>query len=146
MSEVIQETLVSDDVEQVAALKSKVSEKVDGAYSKYLVMTELKRQYDAAKKEYDVDKLLLDEIVDVHIPAGEQTALDGSNCGVSVGKRANKAEIDQKELQEVLGLDSYLELSKVGVTDVRKYCVADELKRVLTEERTGARKFTWYEK
>lgn len=149
MSEVVQETLVSDEVEAIGSVAKAdlaLKERIDSAHVAYRKMESLKSKYDEAKGEYDLKKAVLNDIAEDRAAPNESTILRGEASRLTVGKRANKAEVDQKELLQVLGLVSYLELSKVGVTDARKYCVATELKRVLTEERTGARKFTWYEK
>ena len=148
MSETVQETLVSEveDVSLEARTKQALKLRVDSAYTAYLKMSRLKGQYEAAKVHYDSQKVVLDDIADDKVGMGKKTTLQGGVSTLNVGKRANKAEVDQKELLKVLGLVDYLALAKVGVTDARKYCLGPELKRVLTEENSGTRKFTWYEK
>jgi len=151
MGNTIQEMLISEAVEVTDGKLAQRAEqalklRVDNAYTAYLKMSHLKGEYEAAKIHYDSQKLVLDDIADDEVGMDKKTTMQGERSGVSIGKRANKAEVDQKELLHVLGLVEYLELAKVGVTDTRKYCLPSELKNVLTEEQSGARKYTWYEK
>lgn len=148
MDAVVQETLVSEvkEADLVTKTRQQLEQRVDSAYKAYLKMADLKREYEEAKEVYDLQKVVLDDIADDEVGMGKKTSMLGELSGVSISKRSKKTEVDQGALRGVLGLVEYLELAKVGVTDARKYCMPAELKNVLTEEQSGARKFTWYER
>ena len=50
---------------------------------------------------------------------------------------------DKKKIIEILGLDTYLELSEISITDMKKYLTPAQVALVSKEEHKTKRKVTW---
>ncbi len=78
-----------------------------------------------------------------HFGAEKVVDLAGVLYDVELSKKSMAViEIDKKVLRKTLGKDTYFELAKIGVGDIRKYCTPPQIAKILTEERTGKRRIS----
>lgn len=122
-------------VDMFASSKSLLEEKTKQLKKK--MADELK---DLTKVVASREKALLALFDESHLGSESDTLEGEYNYDVKIGAKASKVtNIDTPKLIKALGQETYMEIAKVGVGDIRSYCNPKQVATILTEENTGKR-------
>lgn len=80
---------------------------------------------------------------DEFLPADDELVLLDStgNTKVTISAKANATSItDMAGAKKALGTETFMEIAKVGITDLKSYLPKDKFEAVTTTEQTGPRK------
>ena len=93
-----------------------------------------------------VEKELL-SLIDTLAPAGEEGTIQTDKFLLHFSKKGDTFKVsDKKKLIEFLGIDQFLEIAEVSVTNIRKYLTKDQVEAIGKDIPTTKRKITYAEK
>lgn len=107
----------------------------------------LREVYDPQEEALKIAKKEIDEVAEQLLSALDQAndeKVDGIRKTVNwllsfTAKRKSTEITDKKKLIEILGLEAYLAISTVGITEMKKYLTPAQVKQVSTELYSGKR-------
>lgn len=95
------------------------------------------------KELEEVEKELLTALDGQHEP-GEEGVRKTLAWMLSFGMKGNQFEVkDKKKLIQLIGIDMFLEIAEVSVTNMRKYLTVPQLAQVGEDVRKSKRKLTY---
>ena len=112
------------------------------------IFVNAKTQYDAGialldplKKQVEGSKKVLIKHANDHFAPTQELLMDGNEHQVTISPRYKEAELSPNAaILEQIGLDNFLAVAKVSVTELKKYCTPAELESILHYDNTGARR------
>lgn len=92
-------------------------------------------------KEQGALKKKILKAMDTH-DADQKVILEGFDDTLEGSMKSNKSTLtgDKKVILNVLGEDLFIKISKFNITDLKSYVDENDLEKIITTERTGARK------
>jgi hypothetical protein len=125
--------------------EGEVSEAVRSAVDSYVVAKaehdELAKLTKTAKKHVDENADLLRAHTEGTVTPDLPLAIHGHEHSIEVGA-APKAvtDVNLDKVIEILGVEAFLKIAKVGITDLRKYLTPEQFEEACTEELSGTRR------
>lgn len=101
----------------------------------------LAKKLKALKTKVDTTAGVLRDYVGSVAEAEEPVVVKGEKHAVEVGACPNEvSSVDVDKVIEILGVDVFLKIAKVGITDLRRYLTPEQFAEACTEAHTGTRR------
>jgi hypothetical protein len=98
------------------------------------------------KKQKKLEETLL-ATIDAHLDPAVTAALAGLQYEGEVGAKGRKTVVvDRDKLIEALGLDLFLKIAEVSVTDMRRYLTDDQLATIIEQPHVNKRSIKFWKK
>lgn len=84
----------------------------------------------------------LKEIADEKFKDDEEGMITGQVYAATVGKKGNNSSVPEEnypKIMKIIGKDTWVKITKPGITDLRKYLNQPQQEELIKMERTGSR-------